>query len=203
MGSGRLSRILVSIGAVWMCVILFGWLAGADGLARVAAHRAATVPSTALCLALLFVSVMEFDDHNRRSVLIGRRLTSVALAIAAANLLLSLAGLADIDHWLFDAVIQPDDRMSPGTALGVMVAGATIWLSGAPRTRRLSAAVAIVALSGLSAIVLGNAFVPGAVFGGALLSGMSIFTAVALAVFFLAHLLKLESHETAAPNVWD
>ncbi len=203
MQSGRLSQILVSLGALWMCVILVGWLTGSEELSRIAAHRASTVPSTAIGMAFLFVAMMEFEDGNQRSVLVSRRLTSVALAIAAANLLLSLAGRADIDHWLFDTVIRPDDRMSPGTALGIIVASATIWLAGAHRTRRLSGAVAIVGLSGLSAIILGNSFVPGAVFGKALLSGMSIFTALALALFFVAHLLKLDSLEPAVPTVSD
>ncbi|WP_417742388.1 hypothetical protein [Salipiger sp.] len=201
--SGRLSQILVSLGAVWMAAILFGWLTGFEDLSRVASHRAGTVPSTALAIALLFVAAMEFDDQDRCSALIRHKLTSIALAIAAANLLLSLAGRSDIDHSLFDAIIRPVDRMSPGTALGIIVACATIWLAGAPETRRLSAAVAVVALSALTAIVLGNAFVPGVVFGKALLSGMSLYTALALGLFFLAHLLKLDACDLGTPSLPD
>lgn len=188
----RFARALSILGALLMLIVLGGWLLGFDPLVRPAPQLAGTVPSTALCLAMLYLCLPLMGLLPRLS----RSLACAAIALALINLSLSIITGSDLDHMVFEHVLAPVDRMSHGTALGVLFAAATALLMMGPQTALLPGLMAVVGLSSFVAIIAGNSFEPGSALAFRLLDGMSIYTAGALALLFFAMLLAIDARNT-------
>lgn len=192
-----LVRILAALGALMMLCVLGGWALGVDLLVRPAPQLASTVPSTALCLAMLYLCLPMLGMTAPLSARLARTLACATIALALVNLSLSLIGGTDIDHLVFEHVLAPSDRMSHGTAIGLIFAAATVLATLRLAATLVPGLMAVVGLSSFVAIVAGNSFEPESAFAIPLLDGMSVYTAGALAVLFFALLLSIDARNAA------
>ena len=178
-----------------MLLVIAGWLTDDQTLVRNGENQYGTVPSTALCIGLLFLGLglTTRSWHRARPVAIGAALTAAAVAMGSQMLLqVAAEGLDD------PVALSSRDFMSPATSVGIMFASLTLMLSLGPASRAAGCLLAVLGLSVFVGISLPNPFVVGSIFNLPGLQGMSFYTAVALSMFFLNQLLWIDAHPADA-----
>ncbi|MBU2962446.1 response regulator [Citreicella sp. C3M06] len=164
-------RLLAGLAVCLAALALLGWVwPRASVAARLAPEFPAMVPVTALFVLLLATSLWLGDRK-------GGQLAAMAVAAGAVLVLLSTGGAA-----------AQSDRVAIGTALGALLLAASILLC---RWALLSSLCASAVLLLSFWCLLGYLVDARALFDFPLLSGMSMPTALCLALLSLAALLRL------------
>ncbi len=187
--SDRMALAGASAAAFLGALGLLGWVTPWRGLASLYPGSIPLAPSSALALLLLGATLIL--EARRPSPLLTTTVSSLVLIFACAELVTFVAGLPSTLDALFVPVPGPFDggRMSPWTALGLVLASLGLLLTGlAHRHRALGAAGGSLALA---VCLLGGVITLGYFFGAPLLYGgqvvpMAFPTAVALGCLGLA-----------------
>lgn len=186
-GSGQVLALLVA--ATSFTILVAGWGLGIDTLVRLSGHSA-VVPSTALCLGLLALGLaMMRPAAPARTVATGAIL--LASLLAAGNIAVAAMGVATGLDALVGISLAEGDRMSAGTAIGLLLAATSVMMSTAESGRWVEAGF-LVALGGLStgvAVIFGHSFDPESPYALPIFASTSELTAGLLVLLFLAVLL--------------
>ncbi|MBN7785513.1 response regulator [Ponticoccus gilvus] len=170
----RASRIAAGVAmAIALVTLVLGWLIRVDRVLRQAPDLPVMVPSTASAVALLALSLIVPADHHRAGLV--RRLCAAAV--------LAICGWAVVSG----AVTAAGDRMSPATALLLTLAALVSLIPpGRPGWTGLSTAGLVLALFALESWLLDLT----ATQSVGVLTGLSLPTAISLALIFAATLLR-------------
>ncbi|EPX75513.1 hypothetical protein [Salipiger mucosus] len=170
----RAAATLLSLGGTgFMISVLLGWALDVDPLVRGAPGQHATVPTTALALAFLYLSLL-LSLHRRRGPAL--LLAVLSAGVGAATLFSDPAGGAGA------LAGQTGDRMAPGTLAGILLAVlcVVLQLSKAPLARQWAVGLGVLGASSTAAVLAGHSFDPHSTFSLALFRETSLQTAIGL-----------------------
>lgn len=170
----QVSRAVAGVAlAIALATLVLGWLIRVDWVLRHSADLPVMVPATASAVALLALYLVVPATHPRASVL--RRVCALSV--------LAICGWAVLSG----AIFASGDRMSPATALLLSLAAVVSLIpSGRPGWIELSTAGLVLAIFALESWLLDL----GATQSIGLLSGLSLPTAICLALIFAARLFQ-------------
>ena len=154
---------------------LLGWLSPWQRLASIVTASIPMAPSTALAILALGGTLVLMA--GRRSPRLATAVALLVLAVSALDLALFVAGLPPVIDVLLVPAPAPfggvlTGRMSPLTALGLVLAGLSLLFVGRAYRRRATDATGVVLALGLA--LLGLVVVLGYFFGAPLLYGGSV-----------------------------
>ncbi|MER5171576.1 hypothetical protein [Thioclava kandeliae] len=183
-----ITSTLIIGGAFVLTLNILGWIGGIEQFVRF--HGAAMMPSTATCIALLFLgSATALSVPAKNTV--AAMCCFAATAIAAINM--SLRTYTDID---LDSLVpnrMAGDRMSEGTVLCILVGAAAIFSLASTKLQafELHLAIVIVGIQLVIAVLILCSFMPGTPECPRIFQSMSFYTAACFVMLFAALFVTL------------